>query len=122
MDTQQTQQVIDMVQNSINSLSAQLGVSLPQLWEVMIRQQYVEAVQSFVGFIVSGVALYVCLRFIQKNWEVDTPEPIALIVVFATALSGFIFLISTFGCIDGIGQIANPEYYAIQDIANFIKN
>jgi heme/copper-type cytochrome/quinol oxidase subunit 2 len=123
MDTQQTQQIIDIVQNGINSLSAQLGVSLPQLWEVVIRQQYVEVVQSVLIFIFCIIGLYCFYKYFKyrakdNDYEVEC-DIVAIIVTLVLAI---ITLVSTIDLIESSGKLINPEYYAIQDITNFVKN
>ncbi len=123
----QVQKIIELTEKGLTQMAEGLNVTLPQLWEILIKQQYVEAIQAFAVF---GLCLIVWGILYKKNkgireWlkqrknEYDNSErfvPIAILII----LLSFTTLISGIVTITGIGQIINPEYYAIQDIVEFI--
>ncbi len=125
---QQIQQLVNLTEKGLTELAVQLGVSLPQLWEILIKQQYVEAAQAFFGF---GICLFL-INFVYKKREViekfrkgnpdsyDNFERTMPLVLGLTFLS-FVTIVTFFEATSGIGKIVNPDYYAIQDIVNFIS-
>jgi hypothetical protein len=126
---QQIQQLINMTEKGLTQLATQLGVSLPQLWEILIKQQYVEAAQAFFGF---GICLalwgfaYKKRETIAKKMEKDPnaynnfDNNMKFALIFCPLL--IITIIAIIEVVGGIGKIINPEYYAIQDIVSFINN
>lgn len=121
MDTQQTQQIIDMVQNGIDKLSTQMGVTLPHLWEVMIKQQYVYGAANIITFL---IILAVSVKLFKNKSRICGwfRERDLVMLYIISALLWFLIAYVYFElALTGIGQIINPEYYAMKDIANFIK-
>ena len=117
---EQIQQVIDYSQEALTSMASQLGVALPELWGILIKQQYVEAVQSFVLFI--GMVFIVYFVFKFKVFNKMNDYNLETFVVFGAVIYCFIFFFTILFLMSGIGKIINPEYYAIQDITVFISN
>jgi amino acid transporter len=119
MDTQQ--QIIDMVQTGINSLSAQMGVTLPHLWEAIIRQQYIQGVANIITFI---FILAVWGKLFKKKEEIyrwfskNDLEMLAVILTLSGVIISYVYFELAS---NGVGQIINPEYYAIQEITNMIN-
>ena len=126
---QQIQRLVDLTEKGLTELAIQLGVSLPQLWGILIKQQYVEAAQAFFGF---GICLFL-VSFVYKKKEAiekfrkgdsdsydNFDRTMLLLLLFLGLLT--ITIITFIGAMDGIGKIINPDYYAIQDLVNFIGN
>ena len=124
---QQIQQLIDMTEKGLTQLATQLGVSLPQLWGILIKQQYVEAAQAFFGL---GICLALWAFIYKKRGTIESfrngnsnsydnferSAPLVAIAIMFSAVTIITFVEAT----NGIGKIINPDYYAIQDIVNFI--
>ena len=115
------QQLIDLTEKGLTQVATQLGTTLPQLWEIMIIQQYVEAFQMFSLLIVSLVSSYFFISKIlkaikEKNEGMEVNEAKDVIILAGVAVSGVFLLIGIIGSFEGIGQLINPEYYAIRDI------
>lgn len=124
MNEQNVKQIIDMVQKGIDTASKNLGVAVPHLWEVLIRQQYIKGIQGIVTFIVSLVCIYPLWRLTRyfRNLEEEDPYSAWDFATFFTFI-GMVVLITIgfFSFYDSIGQLLNPEYYAIQDIIKLVK-
>lgn len=134
MTQEQTQQIIDQVQLGITKASEALGVAAPQLWDILIKQQYVEAISNIATFlvtlIVAGIYVIVLKKVVNSDKSYDEDswgreiKPYILVPLIVTGVLISMFLLFAFLdalSSDTIGKLINPAYYAIQDIANFIK-
>ena len=119
------QQLIDLTEKGLTQVATQLGTTLPQLWEIMVIQQYVDAFQMFGLLIVSAISSYFFISKILKtikeeNEGMRVNDTKDFILMVGVAVSGMFFLLGIIGSFEGIGQLINPEYYAIRDIVNQI--
>lgn len=122
---EELQQLIDLTEKGLTQVATQLGTTLPQLWEIMIKQQYVEAFQMFGVLIVSSISSYFfiskMLKAIKEEGEgMEVNEAKDFILMVGAAVSGMFLLLGILGSFEGIGQLINPEYYAIKDIVSQI--
>lgn len=133
MTVEQTQQVIDTVQTGLNKASEALGVTVPRLWEVLIKQQYVEGVQLIIGTLISICIVVVSILAYKegskpKHWEernsyallFNTTGAMICTISFFVGFISLIFAVDFMG--SAIGRFINPEYYAIQDLVSFFKD
>ena len=113
------QQLIDLTKKGLTQVATQLGTTLPQLWEIMIMQQYVEAM---VGFLQAGIILFIWYliikskaikKMIEDDFESLLSIPFLIFLVFFVLLTLYSFVIDV---PNGIAKLINPEYYAIKDI------
>lgn len=119
---------LDMVQSFVTALSETLKKIAPEVWRVMVRQQYAKA---FSYLIVPWGLLFMTLAYmniVKRYWlgsngkEDEDAEhaPIwfkkilPLVVVFICAVWGLLNLK------DSVLLFYNPEYYAIQDLLTMI--
>lgn len=121
MTTEQTQEIIDLVQSGLTSLGEKLGVAVPHVWEVLIRQQYVYAIQYTLGAVAGLVAVVVGAFLVRWGFKDDgyndgIPQ---FMIGGAMILIGGMFLFTLTG--EAVARFINPEYYAIQDISTFIR-
>lgn len=121
---QQTQQIIDAVQGGITQLSESMGVALPHLWEVLIRQQYVSAIQHFIFVVIYIVSTSWVIKFFRYGMRRSEEDHYSFWDV-GVFFCGFIWLVTTFFALsflsEGVGLILNPEYYALKAVAEFIR-
>ena len=119
------QQLIDLTEKGLTQVATQLGTTLPQLWEIMVRQQYIEAIQAFILLGVSSIVFYFSVRAVfraikdEENGKTAN-EARDSIIIGSVVISGVFLIISFAMSYEGIGQILNPEYYAIQSIVEQI--
>lgn len=123
MNEEQVQQMINMLQQGIQKAAETLGVAAPELWEILIRQQYVEFIVDMLWTTISMGIVYAGWRLLIKNWQkINTHDDMTGIMV-SVPLS--IATVGVFVCwlmaVSQVGQVINPEYYAIKDIAEFIN-
>ncbi len=120
--------IIELAEEGIRTMADHLGVAVPHLWEVLVKQQIVEFFVDlatisimWIGFVV-GVKMWFNLRsWLLANNDGEARDIVP--VVMGAVLGGFLIftLIGTFETIQEIGQLINPEYYALKDIAELIK-
>lgn len=120
MQQEQIQELIDMAQTSITKMAEGMGVAVPELWRILIKQQYVEAMGSFIWFVVGMICFYAIYKLIKWAFKADLEELVVIVgfIVLGLFLMGVLGLSELYA---GIAHIINPEYYAIKDIANFIN-
>jgi len=132
---------LDMFGSAVASISANLSKIAPQVWRIMILQQYAKALEDIIvyfGLLVSSIILTLILR---KKW-LYKPVPISSKtaeeekeITEIKQINGFIFafrsvipvlLICLFSILffvnlsSSIAMIINPEYYAIKDILTLV--
>lgn len=137
--------VADRALTMVSGLVAQLAQSIekiaPQLWRIMIRQQYSKAAGKLVfpwfGFLFVFIYWLNARKRIPKmiaNWDKEEKEeneasrdqpPMTLIgFIFAQGLPLlFLFILAWIGCVafaDSIQLLINPEYYAVRDILQML--
>ncbi|QEG04313.1 hypothetical protein [Bacillus phage BC-T25] len=123
----------DKLGGFIDELAKQLGVAATHVYEVLVKQQFVEGVSLMVK---AGVWIAVLIlvwtllhKLIFKRWHKysdptgydETQFMLAIVVVIV----GIISAIVGWNIVDwvtlGIKKLLNPEYYALQDIMEFVK-
>ena len=113
--------MIDKLTPLFNSIAAKIGEGAQWGWGVMIRQEYVTAVDDFIWAIFALIATIVLIwgakRFYKAFLEDDDWMPGIVVCTILAAIAAAVF----FGLMDdGIQHIVNPSYFAIKDVASFI--
>lgn len=118
--------VLDRTELLLQKLSASLGTTVEHLWEILIKQVYVDAIGCclVIGIaLVFGIAWTFYSKFWYKkikedNWHKDgftTNIVISIIVYLVLFIILGDNLYSIFSC------LYNPEYQALQEILKYIK-
>lgn len=123
---------LDMVGNAVATLSNSLSKIAPQVWRIMIIQQYAKAVDGIITPTLMLVLLGIVTAVLKKNisaplpwdqhWGDDdwaafwfrTIIPVCFLCIFG------IWFVVDLG--DSIKLLINPEYYAIKDILMMLTN
>ncbi len=116
MNAQNVTQILD-------ALAARFGTTAAHLWEVMIRQVYVEAVQ--------GIIVYaILIPLMWKAWKVFAATPMQdkdgdpsaqKIILMILLLFGFIFAIAELvWFLNALAYVFNPEYGALKLVGEAI--
>ena len=111
-------QVVDAGTGMIAEMASMIKGATPELWEILVRQVYAEAI---TGFIVPLVFFVCCFIFAigtyrackNNGWAEDYDIVPSLGVVAAVGAIIF-FVQALFNLSDGIAMLINPHYYAIQ--------
>lgn len=119
---------LDMVGRAVGSISATLQKVAPEVWRIMIRQQYAKAISEPIAPLLWLILCIIWYKFTTKKWTPDVDEgdddnTLARIAITkglptigAAVAGGFlIFAVKT-----SILLAMNPEYYAIKDLFTMI--
>jgi hypothetical protein len=104
------------LEDAMAEMAKGLGIAAKHLYIVLVKQQIadgiVTAVGCLIGLILLGILMWKGTKWLAKN------EMLEFVIFIIFPLGGFIGCM--FGFFYGVKHIINPEYYAIQDIMNFI--
>ena len=113
---------LDMVKNLVITLAETLEKVAPEIWRVMVRQQYAKAISGLVlpwGLFLVTILYTVILKKIWKDENLDSEDRAwrGGLTTFLPFVAGIVFAI--WGCVnlkDSVLLLINPEYYAIRDL------
>lgn len=125
---------LDMASGLVASVAATLQKVAPQVWRIMIKQQYANAAGYLIvpwGLVLLGV---IYMSIIRSKWSAPKPdadresredsEERAARQIITTALPLVIIcLLGIWGVArlgDAIQRLINPEYYAIRDLLTML--
>ena len=98
----------------------------PEVWGILVKQQYIYGVMPFAFMVVSIIGLIWGFHILEARpeWALsdgyDKDNEGGLII---TALFGAGLLISILGSIvEGIPRLLNPKYYALMDLKRVAKS
>jgi len=127
-----------LILDFLSKLGEQVSSTGQEVFKIYMQQSYVDGISSliwasvlFLIFIVgSGIVSFKILKYAKKLKEKDEDDydeeeyVIAMVIGIAViVVSIIIFLI--FGMSEltnGIKHLINPQYYALQDLSNAVKN
>ena len=113
-----TIQTIDKLKEVFQPIADKIGQGAQFGWEVVLRQQYIEAFMGlFYGLIAVGaltVSFFWARKIMKESWDEISWIPFS-IWTLAWIVLGLIGL-ETF-----IGHILNPQYYAIEFFIGLVK-
>lgn len=127
------QGTVDSIKNAITPLADKIGQGVGHVYYVYVRQQFVVGITDIVRGVLELVALGIIAWLVNKLWRPiyltatsgDGDIGVQLGLVFVVPLLGMLiaYLCSDiFNYLpDAVGHMVNPEYYAIQDIINTVK-
>lgn len=114
-----------MLEGSVSVVSDTLKKTAPELWRIMIRQQYANAarnmLEAFLYLLVGILGLLVCVKYVTKP---DT-EDLAILWFLGTRMLPATYLticalVQIDAVADAVQRVINPEYYALQDLVRLI--
>ena len=110
----------------LDVLADKLGVAAGHLWAVLVRQALATAVADLVTAFLSAIGLVIAIKIFLYGWRRGEEDDwhdgsnffLSLVsgIGIVLALSGVFAYLS-----EGIMYLANPEYFALQQILNLFK-
>jgi len=107
----------------IEQLAQELGTTSEYLWEILIKQAFIDASIksiSFLAVVIFGIILWNQHKvLIKKDEQGDTPYQnpgISGVMLFFLSLFVVFFILSIFSISDIIIGYCNPEYWALKTI------
>lgn len=113
----------------LNELADKFGTTVDHLYAIMIKQAYIDGIESILGAIICIVAILVALRLFKnhfesakkerpnyiENWNDYFEEYVGITIV--SCIVGLVLIILIpFACVNAINALANPEYYALHNL------
>ncbi len=102
--------------SALEVLAQKLNVPLNHLWQIAIRQQYIDIVEDLLGIILCGVGIYFAIKYLLKEFKGECyidDFVVILLSILLVILVPIIIIIS----VDMINHISNPEWQALIDIS-----
>lgn len=119
---------LDKVGDLVSSIASNMQKIAPEVWRIMIRQQYAKAIAGPVTPLGLLLLVFFYRHILSKRFKIDSVdnEPNQPSFWFARVIPVF-FLIVFGGWLFGeIGSsvkiLINPEYYAVRDLVQLLLN
>jgi uncharacterized membrane protein YqgA involved in biofilm formation len=113
----------------LKDLAAKLGTTADHLWSVLIRQAYVSFFCDLLLYFLIGGLIGIAYKLAKRlassademahKGEDDTLQVAGLIVTGIVTIILLLYAITNVG--DTITKIANPEYWALQQVLDTVK-
>lgn len=120
-------QTFEAAKPALDSLAAKLGVAAGHMWAVLVRQAYVDAFSNLVFMAIIAVMWFYAIKGYARYRKLDSRvrEDVFEDWIFAFVFGGIIFGILTIAAVAAlfisIGELVNPEYYAIKTVLDALK-
>lgn len=118
------EKIYEQVTNYIESMAKGLGVAAEHVYGILVRQQVAEGITTTATFItVLAVLVFLLTRSIRglKNSKRHSEDFYLATTVVTSILTILVFVMTILEVPVAVMRIINPEYYAIMEIAEVIK-
>ncbi len=99
-----------MLEDTLIELINQLKIIAPEVWRILIKQVYLEALDMFFWFSVLAMASYFLYKFVRNKKVVEEDDDYNWLYV----LVGFLSIVAVAFLVGSIKWVVNPEFYAIR--------
>lgn len=104
------------VDQILGVLAERFGTTASHLWDVLIRQAYIEAASGVAWFVFALVVTFWVIRHRDDEWASDDMMGPSIAMIFV-GVSTLVFLITGAGAfISGVEAALNPEYFALKEV------
>ena len=105
----------EVINQTLEVLSAKFGVGVEALWNIMVRQQLFEGKAHLIIGIVFFVLFMGCIIGLMKLQDEDVVVAICMIGLFFLIIA-CVFLYASYM------ELVNPQYQAIKEFLEVFKN
>lgn len=106
----------------LTQLSEKLGVAASHLWEVMITQAHISAINFIVVLSLISIIWITTIFVYFKYYFKELSRDDQLEYYIPITLGSIVLIVAIIGNIPGIiTRFTNPEYWALKEIAELIK-
>ena len=111
------------IKTGISALASGLKVGAEHVYEVLVRQQLVNAIVWLIVFVASVIFLRATIKYAIKVIEKEgmASEVETVMAFFGNLLAVMIFIIALFHIDTIVTGFVNPEYGAIETIIEIVK-
>lgn len=121
---------LGMLGNLVAGVSQTLNKVAPEVWRVMIRQQYAKAIGNFLTPFLFFLTVVIYMLVMKGLWKCparddDQDEWIAWMIFcrWIPMVFGIIFfMVFAYDLVDSIQILINPEFYALKDLLTMVFN
>jgi hypothetical protein len=129
---------LDMIGNAVGSIASLVQKVAPEVWEIMVRQQYAAALGMLVGpfsfLFITAIYVAMAKRYWKKSENYDTEDYTtsdflsdkgfrALLTTLFPGIMAIIFSgVLAYRLGDAIPMLINPKYYAVKDLLQMLLN
>lgn len=130
MDKQLTSEILQKGEALIRDFAKTLGSTASHVYEVLVKQQFVEGVSMVLWIILMPLFILFIVKFFgfifekcKQNFEkgYDYKESCYFISGISTFIVGLFMFFTLMVAMDGIKRLINPEYYAIEFIVDSVQ-
>lgn len=120
---------LDMMAGAVGAIAGKIEQVAPQVWGMMIRQQYAKAVGGLIVptclFIAFLIIMIVAKNALKKAMSDDEDDgELTVFIICALVISAIVAVISGIIMVvnakEGVMILINPEYYAIKDLLQML--
>lgn len=119
-DWKDVQPYLDKIGLAIADIAKGLGVAAEHVMYVLVKQQFAYGIVATLGSLIYLGLFAWLFVYVQKHNKWMVGEGLVIAAIAITGIGAF--LVFLFGLCDGIMHLLNPEYYAMQDIFDFLKS
>jgi hypothetical protein len=129
---------LDMIGNAVGSIASLVQKVAPEVWEIMVRQQYAAALGMLVGpfsfLFITAIYVAMAKRYWKKSenydadnyFDGDMPSDKGFRALLTTLFPGIMAIIFSgvlaYRLGDAIPMLINPKYYAVKDLLQMLLN
>lgn len=105
------------VNGKIDKLASSMGVSTENMWDIMIMQAKVVAVQWVVAWVILVVTTALVFKLKKKYKGIDCAYDVELVMnIVAYVLLTATFTVALLGAFEIPGLLMNPEFYILEKV------
>lgn len=112
------------IMDAVQALANKLGVASEKIWEITVRQAYIDGIEGLAFFVLSiSVSIWYLKNvggWIKKAEDGDNDNICIPLAVVAVVL-GILLLVSTICLFFIPTNFFNPEFWALEKITSMIK-
>lgn len=113
----------DLLTEGLTSLAEKAGVLLTHVWVIFTKQQLILGLQELLtglAMLFVGGFFYKQIKSVNKDKKMADTDKGFILIILVLALAWFLYhgFQST---VASLPRLINPEYYALQEAANLLK-
>jgi len=117
--------LVEKLEPAMEQMANKLGVAVTKVWEIMVKQAYVDGTCMILGLVFGYILSIIGYRYCKKQLKKDNIDSGDPEFIFPAMITGFILffaILFTFVCMRDILTIfLNTDYYVLKQLLKLIK-